>query len=103
MKADYGIICNNFDEALTINGELGQSGVVGCKMVGDHTLVLALICEINIEQVEYGGVEEAVILVPSVVLHLGFKQHFSIFAPGGAHGRVAAAERRAVQSDVGPT
>lgn len=72
-------------------------------MVGDHTLVLALICEINIEQVEYGGVEEAVILVPSVVLHLGFIQHFSIFAPGGAHGRVVAAERRAVQSDVGPT
>lgn len=72
-------------------------------MVGDDTLVLALICEIDIEQVEYGGVEEAVILVPCKVLHLGFIQHLSIFAPGGAHGRIAAAERRTVQSDVGPT
>lgn len=72
-------------------------------MVGDNTLVLALICEIDVEQVEYSGVEEALILVPSVVLHLSFIQHLSIFAPGGAHGRVAAAERRAVQSDVGPT
>lgn len=72
-------------------------------MVGDNTLVLALVGEIDIEQVEYGGVEEALILVPSVVLHQSFIQHLSVFAPGGAHGRVAAAERRAVQSDVGPT
>lgn len=72
-------------------------------MVGDHTLVLALVGEIDIEQVEYGGVQEAVILVSSVVLYLSFIQHLSVFAPGGAHGRVAAAERRAVQSNVGPT
>lgn len=71
-------------------------------MVGDHTLVLALVGEIDVEQVEYGGVEKKLILVPSVVLHLSVIQHLSVFAPGGAHGRIAAAERRAVQSDVGP-
>lgn len=72
-------------------------------MVGEHTLVLALVCEIDVEQMEYGGVEEALVLVASVVLHLSFIQHLSIFAPGRAHGRVTAAEGRAVQSDVCPS
>lgn len=53
------------------------------------------------EQVEHTGVDELVLLVAGIVVHLHFIQHLPVLPPRGAHGRVTAAESGAVESDIG--
>lgn len=85
----------------TINSHFGLSGVVGTKVVGDYAVVASFISEVNIKQMENAGVNELLVLVAGIVLHLRIRQHLFVFPPGGVHGRVASAEGRAVESDVG--
>lgn len=54
----------------TVDRHFGLSGVVGAKVVGDYALVASFICEVNIEQMEHAGVDELLVLVASIVLHL---------------------------------
>lgn len=44
-------------EFLTIDSQLCPGGVVGAKVIGDHTLIAPLISEINIEEMEFCGVD----------------------------------------------
>lgn len=85
----------------TINRHFGLGGVVGAKVVGDYALVASFISEINIKQMKHAGVDELLVLVAGIVLHLCVRQHLFVFPPRGVHGRVASAEGRAVESDVG--
>lgn len=44
-------------EFLTIDSKLCPCGVVGAEVIGDHTLIAALISEINIEEMKFRGVD----------------------------------------------
>lgn len=71
-------------------------------MIGDHTLIAPLISEINIQEVEFCGVDQFFVLVSGVVVHLGVVQHLPVLPPNHAHGRVTAAGGNAAESDVVP-
>lgn len=87
----------------TINCHFGLSGVVGAEVVGDYTLIASFISEVNIKQMEHAGVDELLVLVACIVLHLRIREHLFVFPPGGVHGGVTSAKSRAVKSDVGAT
>lgn len=71
-------------------------------MIGHHALVAALVGEVDVEEVELGGVDQLPLLVLGVVVHLGVVEHLAVLPPRGGHGRVAAAGGHAAQSHVGP-
>lgn len=55
-------------------------------MIEHHALVVALVSEVDIEEVELGGVDQLALLVLSIVVHLCVVEHFAVFAPRGGHG-----------------
>lgn len=72
-------------------------------MVGDDTLVAALMPESDAAQVQDGGVlHHLPILGADVgeVLHVRIGQHFAVLLPGKRHGGAAAAGSRAGEADV---
>lgn len=71
---------------LTIDSQLCPGGVVGAKVIGDHTLIAPLISEINIQEVEFCGVDQFFVLVSGVVVHLCVVQHLSVLPPNYGHG-----------------
>lgn len=73
-------------EFLTIDSQLCPGGVVGAKVIGDHTLIAPLISEINIEEMEFCGVDQFFVLVSGVVLHLCVVQHLPVLPPNYTHG-----------------
>lgn len=89
-------------DILTIDCKLCPVGVVRAKMIGDHTLVAALISEVDIEEMKHSGVDQLSLLVLGIVLQLCVVEHLSILPPSRGHRRVAAAGGHAAQSDVVP-
>lgn len=87
----------------TIDCELGPVGVVRAKVVRDNTLVASFVCEVDVEEMQHGGVEQLSLLVAGVILHLCVTQHLPVLPPGRGHGGVTAAGRQAAQSHIGPT
>lgn len=74
-------------------------------MVGDDTLVSALVGKGDVAEVQNGGVlHHLTILRPHVgkVLNLSIMQHFVVFLPRKHHGGAAAAGSRARETDVLP-
>lgn len=69
-------------------------------MIEHHALVVALVGEVDVEEVELGGVDQLPLLVLGVVVHLGVVEHLAVLPPRGGHGRVAAAGGHAAQSHV---
>lgn len=69
-------------------------------MIGDHTLVAALIGEVDIEEMKHSGVDQLSFLVLGIVLYLCVVEHLPILPPSRGHRRVAAAGGHAAQSDV---
>lgn len=76
---------------LTVDCKLGPVGIVGAKVVRNHTLVTALISEVDIKEVKDGGVDELSFLIASIILHFCIIQHLPILPPCSGHRRVTAA------------
>lgn len=72
-------------------------------MVRDNTLVASFVCEVDVEEMQHGGVEQLSLLVAGVILHLCVTQHLPVLPPGRGHGGVTAAGCQAAQSHIGPT
>lgn len=90
------------ENILTIDSKLGPVGVVGAKVIGNHTLVAPLISEVDIEEMKHSGVDQFSLLVPGIVLHFCIIQHLPILPPSCCHWRITATGRNAAQSHVVP-
>lgn len=70
---------------LTIDCKLCPVGIVGAKVVGNHTLVTALVSKVDIEEVKDGGVDELSFLITSIILHFCIIQHLPVLPPCSGH------------------
>lgn len=52
-------------------------------MIGHHALVAALVSEVDVEEVELGGVDQLPLLVLCVVVDLSVVEHLAILPPRG--------------------
>lgn len=87
----------------TVHSEPGLVRVGGAEVVGDDTLVAALVPESDVAEVQDGGVlHHLPILSPDMgeVLHVSVGQDLVVLLPGKGHGGAAAAGCRAREPDV---
>lgn len=87
----------------TVHSEPGLVRVGGAEVVGDDTLVAALVPKGDAAEVQDGGVlHHLPILCPHVgkVLHVSVGQDLTVLLPGKGHGGAAAAGCRAREPDV---
>ena len=87
----------------TIHSEPSLVRVGGAEVVGDDTLVAALVPEGDAAQVQDGGVlHHLPVLSADVgeVLHVGIGQPLVVLLPGERHRGTAAAGGRASEADV---
>lgn len=98
-----GLLHPGKEHFLTIHNEPGLVRVGGAEVVGDDTLIAALVPESDTAQVQDRGVlHHHPILRAHVgkVLHVGIGQDLVVLLPGKGHWGAAAAGCRAREADV---
>lgn len=88
----------------TADAEACLVGVGGSEVIGDDTLVAALVLELDVAQMEDGRVFHDSCSVSGAgvgkVLHVGVGQGLLVFPPREGHGWAAAAHRLARQAYI---
>lgn len=98
------VVCNKKSKFKTniptIDCQPGPVGVVRSKVIGDNTLVRPLISEVDIREVQHGGIDEFSFLISGIVFHFCVVKHLPVLPPRSGHWGVAAAGCNAVQRHV---